>query len=204
MSLVTLKNKSNVVYNCMSVNRKQFSLNGFYRNDRSLPSTNRIQTSIPRTLARGNQLRGYGGCCGKFKISIISPLCELPFAEQPETLQIKLSTKNTSGLIATKYLWTKLPNPYTWVKRQNSPLNTSSQLYTDNLSKNTISNIISIDNTNSSTLNQCNFTKSQSSFTSIPQSNFLLKLSGNCVNNVNNSVYNLPTNFSNLPIIGSF
>jgi hypothetical protein len=60
MSLATLKKKTTTLYHSMSVNKPQFSLNGFYRNDRSLPSTNRIQTSIPRTLARGNQLRGYG------------------------------------------------------------------------------------------------------------------------------------------------
>ena len=120
MSIVTLKKKTKALYHSMSVNQQQFSLNGYYRNDRSLPSTNRIQTSIPKTLARGNQLRGHGGCNGTFEIKNISVLCEQPQVEQPETLKVKLSTKNTKGLIATKYLWTKLPNPYTWVKKQNN------------------------------------------------------------------------------------
>ena len=104
MSIATLKRKTFTQYNSMSVNRPHFSLNGFYRNDRSLPSSNRTQTSIPRTLARGNQLRGYGGYNGTFPITNITPLCEQPRAEQPQTKTIKISTKNTAGLIATKYL----------------------------------------------------------------------------------------------------
>jgi hypothetical protein len=201
MSLATLKKKTTTLYHSMSVNKPQFSLNGFYRNDRSLPSTNRIQTSIPRTLARGNQLRGYGGNNGKFQIKIISTLCEQPQVEQTNKLNIKLSTKNIKGLIATKYLWTKLPNPYTWVKKQNDSLKTSSKLYTENLSKQVIKSIISINNLKSATLNECNFTKIPNT---LSQNEFILKLSGNCINNIVNNVYNLPSNIDKSPILGKY
>jgi hypothetical protein len=216
MSLATLNKKSKVLYHSMSVNRPQFSLNGYYRNDRSLPSTNRTQTSIPRTLARGNQLRGHGGNNGNFKITTITALCEQPQAEQTENKTIKLSTKNTKGLIATKYLWTKLPNPYTWVKRQNNSSNTSCQLFTENLSKQAIKTIISTNNKNPIILNGCNltkkssifsknstnFTKDQNTFTSTSQNEYIAGLGGNCVNNIVNTVYSLPTNLSGVPILG--
>ena len=202
MSIATLKHKTTTLYHSMSVNRPQFSLNGYYRNDRSLPSTNRTQTSIPRTLARGNQPRGYGGINGQFPIKIFTPLCEQPLAEEIPKKQVKQSTQNTKGLIATKYLWSKLPNPYTWVKRQNSSLNSSSQLFTENLSKQATKTIISKNNPKSATLNQCNFTKNPSTFTSISQSTRISGLGGNCVNTVVNTVYQLPTNLSGVPILG--
>ena len=186
----------------MSVGLPQFSLNGFYRNDRSLPSSNRTQTSIPRTLARGNQYRGHGGCNGKFKISVITPLCEQPRAEQPSTKTVKISTKNTSGLIATKYLWTKLPNPYTWVKRQDSPLNSASSTYTANLTKQASKTIISTINPKSATLGQCNFTQDPANFVAIQQGLYIKKLGGNCVNGVVNTVYDLPTNLAGIPVLG--
>lgn len=201
MSLATLKKKTNTLYHSMSVNRPQFSLNGFYRNDRSLPSTNRIQTSIPRTLARGNQLRGYGGINGKFPIKNISILCEQSQVEQTNKLNIKLSTKNTKGLMATKYLWTKLPNPYTWVKRQNNSLKTSSTLYTENLSKRVIKSITNINNPKSSILNECNFRKE---LITTSQNKYILTLSGNCLNNVINKIYNLPSNIDKSPILGKY
>jgi hypothetical protein len=206
MSLATLKHKTTTLYHSMSVNRPQFSLNGYYRNDRSLPSTNRTQTSIPRTLARGNQLRGHGGNNGTFVIKIITPLCEQPLTEQIPNKQVKQSTQNTKGLIATKYLWTKLPNPYTWVKRQNSALNSSSQTFTENLSKQATKTIVSKINLNTTTLNQCtqyNITKDISAYTSITQSNYISGLGGDCVNSVVNTVYDLPTNLSGQPILGN-
>jgi hypothetical protein len=202
MSIATLKRKTFAKYNSMSVNKPQFSLNGFYRNDRSTPSSNRTQTSIPRTLARGNQLRGFGGYNGTFKITNITPLCEQPNAEQPQTKTVKTSTMNTSGLIATKYLWTKLPNPYTWVKRQNSALNSASSTYTANLTKQASGTIISTTNPKSATLNQCNFTQDPSKFVAIPQNQYILNLGGNCVNGIINNVYVLPTNLSGIPVLG--
>lgn len=203
MSLATLKRKTHTKYNNMSVNKPQFSLQGYYRNDRSLPSTNRIQTSLPRTLARGNQLRGYGGTQNTFPIKIISTLCEQPNAEQPQRQQIKLSTKTTSGMIATKYAWTKLPNPFTWVKRQNNAMNTSSQVYTTNLSKEAIKTIISTPGQRPAIINQCNFTKNPYDFVASPQGIYIEGLGGNCVNTIVNTVYDSPNYISATPILGS-
>jgi hypothetical protein len=136
-------------------------------------------------------------------------LCEQPLQEQTTKKQVKISTKNNSGHIATKYLWTKLPNPYTWVKRQNNPQNTSSQTYTENLTKEASKTIISTINPNSSLLVGCkdskqmkNYTKDTSTFVATTQGKYIAGLGGNCVNNVVNTVYTLPTNLSGVPILG--
>jgi hypothetical protein len=203
MSIATLKRKTNTKYNNMSVGLPQFSLNGYYRNDRSLPSTNRTQTSIPRTIARGNQYRGYGGLNGAFNISVITPLCEQPNAEQALKIKnVKISTKNTSGLIAKKYLWTKLPNPYTWVKRSGSTLNNACSTYTANLTKQAVKTIVSIPKPQSATLGQCNFIQNPDNFVAMQQGLYVQKLGGDCVNGVVNKVYDLPTNLASIPILG--
>jgi hypothetical protein len=123
--------------------------------------------------------------------------------EQITAKQIKISTKNNNGHIATKYLWTKLPNPYTWVKRQNNSANASSQTYTENLTKEATKTIISTPGKKSATLNQCNFTKDPSLFVATPQSQFISGLGGNCVNNIVNTVYVLPKNLSGVPTLGN-
>lgn len=202
MSLAVLKRKTKTLYHSMSVGRPQFSLNGFYRNDRSSIISNRIQTSIPRTLAKGNALKGYGGCCGTFTIKTISPLCEQPQAEQPETRMVKPSSMSTNGMIATKYRWIKMPNPNTWVKRDNnSALYKSSNSYTERLTREATATIISTDNRRSSTLNQCNYIKND--YTAYTQGKYIAKLGGECVNTVVNTVFELPTNLCGEPILGN-
>jgi hypothetical protein len=68
MSIVTLKRKTQAQYNNMSVNSKDgFSINGTRRSQGYIGQTT-ISRSLPRTLMRDGVQRGYGGCCGTFKI----------------------------------------------------------------------------------------------------------------------------------------
>jgi hypothetical protein len=63
MSLATLKKKTGSLYNNQSVGYKQFSLNGGYRSQGWVGQT-MLSRSLPRTLARGNAIRGHGGSNG--------------------------------------------------------------------------------------------------------------------------------------------
>ena len=65
MSIVTLKKKTASLYNNQSVGFKQFSLNGGYRSQGWIGQSV-ISRSLPRTLARGNAIRGYGGLNGAY------------------------------------------------------------------------------------------------------------------------------------------
>ena len=65
MSIVTLKKKTQTKYNNMSVGLQQFSLNGTHRNQGYVGQT-MLSRSLPRTLAKGNTLKGHGGTNGHF------------------------------------------------------------------------------------------------------------------------------------------
>jgi len=65
MSIATLKKKTASLYNNQSVGQKQFSLNGGYRSQ-GWVGQSIISRSLPRTLARGNAIRGHGGLNGSY------------------------------------------------------------------------------------------------------------------------------------------
>ena len=65
MSIATLKRKTQTKYNNMSVGQSGFSINGTHRNQGYVGQTS-LSRSLPRTLMRGNTVRGHGGCCGTF------------------------------------------------------------------------------------------------------------------------------------------
>jgi len=65
MSIAILKKKTASLYNNQSVGQKQFSLNGGYRSQ-GWVGQSVISRSLPRTLARGNAIRGYGGINGSY------------------------------------------------------------------------------------------------------------------------------------------
>jgi len=67
MSIATLKRKTQVKYNNLSVGRPHFSINGTLRNQGYVGQTS-LSRSLPRTLFNGIYPRGHGGCCGTFKI----------------------------------------------------------------------------------------------------------------------------------------
>ena len=112
MSIATLKRKTNTQYNNMSVNQKQFSLNGGHRSQGWVGQT-MLSRSLPRTLAKGNTLRGSGGCCGTF---LKKPVIQSAVLSTEQYKITKPSVISGIGLIDTKYRWIRRPAPYATVK----------------------------------------------------------------------------------------
>ena len=121
MSIVALKKKTQARYNNNSVGLPQFSLNGTYRNQGYVGQTS-LSRSLPRTLARGNTLRGSGGCCGKYNKSP-SILSAVTSTENNQV--VKSSVLSYDGMAATKYQWIRRPAPITVVKSDNNNHNTN-------------------------------------------------------------------------------
>jgi hypothetical protein len=137
MSIVTLKKKTQSKYNNNSVGFTNFSLYGSYRNQGYVGQTS-LSRSLPRTLARGNTLRGYGGCCGTFHItpSVLSAV-----TSTEDNRVIKSSVLDNDGMIATKYRWIRRPAPITAVKSDNNNNNTTAQDYINHISTKTVNEI---------------------------------------------------------------
>ena len=131
MSIATLKKKSRVVYgervNSPTVSQNGFSLNGIKRIIGTVGPTN-LAKSVTRTPFKGAEPKGHGGgkpcrlsgrfarTCGSSgypKIVSNSGSCSTS-----QTL-IKLSTKNTKGMIDTKYKWIHSAYPRYWVHEVN-------------------------------------------------------------------------------------
>lgn len=112
MSIATLKRKTNTQYNNMSVGQKQFSLNGGHRSQGWVGQT-MLSRSLPRTLAKGNTLKGWGGCCGQFPKR---PIIQSAVLSTNDPNKIKSSVISGIGLINTKYRWIRRPFPYATVK----------------------------------------------------------------------------------------
>lgn len=125
MSIVTLKKKSQAKYNNNSVGLPQFSLNGSYRNQ-GYVGQDTLGRSLPRTLAKGNTLRGSGGCCGTYNItpSVISAV-----TSTEDNQVVKPSVLDNYGMIATRFPWIRRPAPITVVKPDNNNNNTTAQDY---------------------------------------------------------------------------
>ena len=135
MSIATLKKKTFAQYNNMSVNSKNgFSLNGTHRNQ-GYVGQNVISRSLPRTLMKGDTIKGHGGCCGFYPMhSIIQSAVNSQ--ENPNI--VKSSVLNNSGMIASKYRWIRRGKPYTSVKPDNTLNSNTQQDYIDRLKKNAI------------------------------------------------------------------
>ena len=112
MSIATLKKKTNVQYNNMSVSQKQFSLNGGYRNQ-GYVGQNLISRSLPKTLMRGDTMRGSGGCCGTYLTR--TPIQSAVTSTEDPNI-IKSSVIGTEGMIQEKYRWITRPQPFSTVK----------------------------------------------------------------------------------------
>lgn len=125
MSIATLKKKTQSKYNNNSVGFTNFSLNGSYRNQGYVGQTS-LSRSLPRTLAKGNTLRGYGGCCGTFQIS---PSILSAVTSTEDNRIVKSSVLDNDSMIATKYRWIRRPAPFSVVKSDNNNNNTSAQDY---------------------------------------------------------------------------
>ena len=136
MSIATLKKKTQVQYNNMSVGQQHFSLNGTHRSQGYVGQDTRGR-SLPKTLMKGNVLKGSGGCCGTYRIT---PIVQSAVTSTNNNNFIKPSVLGNNGLLMTKYRWIRRPAPYISVKPDSTAfqLQNTQQGYIERLSKNTI------------------------------------------------------------------
>ena len=99
MSIATLKRKSLAQYNNSSVGQSQFTLNGKHRSQGYVGQT-MLSRSLPRSLMKGNVIRGHGGCCGQYPIK---PIVQSSVNYQEDSRVVKPSVLNTAGMIENKY-----------------------------------------------------------------------------------------------------
>jgi hypothetical protein len=144
MSIVTLKHKTDVMYKNMSVGSKSgFSLNGTHRNQGYIGQT-MLSRSLPRTLMKGNEIKGHGGCCGKYpKHGIV----QSAVTSLNDPTVVKTSVQNNNGMLRTHYKWIWRPQPYSTTKININQLNSQSN-YIKNISTNTSKKVDASSNLN--------------------------------------------------------
>ena len=98
---------------------------------------NVISRSLPRTLMKGDTIKGHGGCCGFYPMHSI---IESSVNSQEDPNIVKSSVLNNSGMIASKYRWIRRGPPYTSVKPDNTLNSNTQQDYIDRSKKNAINN----------------------------------------------------------------
>jgi hypothetical protein len=132
MSEATLKKKSRVLYNNLSVGSTNgFSLNGGHRSAGYIGQSTQSR-HLTRTLMKGNVVRGVSGCCGTYVITNVNP-SELACLNNPNI--VKPSVQNTESMLHTKYKWF-------WSGKQNvkpdSNQNGTQSDYVTNIAKETV------------------------------------------------------------------
>jgi len=195
MSIATLKKKTAVKYNNMSVSQPLFSLNGTHRSQGFVGQAT-LSRSLPRTLMKNGGYKNYGGCCGTFKIGQI---VQSSVKSTEDISVVKISSINTRGLLhVNKYSCLWRPAPYTNVKMDtNQNLNSQTE-YIKNVRKNTILEADACQTVNSNPCNiskkNCDFvrprytpfknannwTKPESDFVAMSQGEYLLQLDKQC------------------------
>ena len=199
MSLVTLKRKTQTKYNNMSVGSPTgFSLNGTLRNQGYVGQTS-LSRSLPRTLMKGDTIKGHGGCCGKYEEK---PVVQSGVTSLNDATIVKPSVLNNEGMINTHYRWMRRGQPFATVKPDNTNnLNTQDD-YITRLKKQTIKEADACNTTIQDGLivKECppttcsnynsyfrkkiyNFTKPDSSYKPISSGDYITKLHDGCTVN---------------------
>lgn len=184
MSLATFKKKTQTQYRNMSVGQQGFSLNGTHRSQGYIGQTS-LSRSLPRTLAKGNTIRGHGGCGGTYPVypSIISAV-----NSTEDISVVKKSTLSNKGMLDTKYRWIRRPLPFSSVGMkqvdQTDYLKYLKQkTIQENISKDSLCKHIESDNCNVST---CEYVSSKVSQTiHKPKSDYLAISQEEHIQNIN-------------------
>lgn len=134
MSIATLKRKVASQYNNSSVGFAQFSINGTRRSQGWVGQTS-LSRSLPRTLMKGNVIKGHGGCCGTYPVY---PVIQSGVTSTEDPRVVKSSVMNTMGMIDTKYRWITRPAPYSVVKPDTTNNLNDQQSYIDSVRKQAI------------------------------------------------------------------
>ena len=127
MSIATLKRKTQVKYNNLSVGRPHFSINGTLRNQGYVGQTS-LSRNLPRTLFNGIYPRGHGGCCGTFKIGQTVQSGILPLNDPTV---IKSSVVSSKGMMEEKLTCLKSLRVQGWKNRLPQRTNTMSVVKPD-------------------------------------------------------------------------
>jgi len=205
MSIATLKKKTQAKYNNISVNQSQFSLNGTLRNQGYVGQTS-LSRSLPKTLMKGDTIKGHGGCCGQYPVL---PVVQSAVTSLNDPNIVKPSVLGTEGLIETKYRWIKRPQPYTVVKPDNNRHLGTQQDYIKNKAKKAVSISCPAITTHkpitgcppTSKKNQCIVTtQPASTIVAKSQGQHLLELNKMCTENDNPYV---PSELRREPIVGN-
>jgi hypothetical protein len=151
MSEATLKRKSKVLYNNLSVGMKQFSLNGTRRSQGYI-GRGVLGLHFPKTPMRGNEPRGSGGCCGTYKRGpiVYDDFCfpsNNGMTANNNPAIVKKSVLDTNGQLMTQYRWIRRPAPYAVVKPDANMIQSTQSQYVENLSKKTIASLENCDKT---------------------------------------------------------
>ena len=193
MSIATLKRKTQTKYNNMSVGAKTgFSLNGTLRNQGYVGQTS-LSRSLPRTLMKGNVVKGHGGCCGKF---LQTPIVQSGVTSLNDPSIVKPSVLGTHGMINTHYRWMRRGQPFIAVKPDTTNNLNTQEDYITRLKKNTIKEV---DDCNSNTEIQCvtkcnnynpyfrknvfHFTKHENTYKPISSSDYITTIHDGCTVN---------------------
>jgi len=112
MSISTLKKKTQAKYNNMSVEQKQFSLNGTHRSQGWVGQTT-LSRSLPKTPMQGQTPKGHGGCCGTYDKS--QGIIQSAVSSLNNNNVIKTSVIGNKGMLGEKltpYRNYLMPYPY--------------------------------------------------------------------------------------------
>jgi len=214
MSIATLKRKSQTKYNNMSVGQSGFSISGTHRNQGYVGQTS-LSRSLPKTLMRGNIVRGHGGCCGTYTVG---PIVQSGVTCQENSSVVKKSSLSTSGMLSTRYKWARRPQPYATVKPDNNNNINDQSDYVKRLAKRTISDIKKGNDANNTNCTNsviavkgncanydtnikkaiCLTVKPESDYLPITNGEYIIQLNDNCTE----SDVNIQTSISRHPFAG--
>jgi hypothetical protein len=198
MSIVALKRKTEARYNNLSVNQKQFSINGTTRNQGYIGQTS-LTRSLIHSVSKGAVLKDFNGRYANPNIKASETI------SLEDNTVVKPSVLSFKGMMAKRERWITRPFPHAVVKPDGG-LNVNAQTdYITRLKKKTLSDIETncppdIAKTTGYTVKPCStvtktltgaplFTpqnvvckiaKPESTYTSISQASYLEKLHEKC------------------------
>ena len=134
MSIVALKRKTEARYNNLSVNQKQFSINGTTRNQGYIGQTS-LSRSLIHTPSKGAVLKDFNGRYANPNIKASETI------SLEDNTVVKPSVLSFKGMMAKRERWISRPYPYAVVK-PDAGRNVNDQTdYITRLKKKTLSDI---------------------------------------------------------------
>lgn len=208
MSIATLKRKTQVLYNNMSVGETNFSLNGTHRNQGFVGQT-MLSRSLPRSLMNGDTLRGHGGCCGKYRImpNVVSAVTSVE-----DSNVLKPSVMNTAGMLDTKYRWISRGSTFSSVKSDSRNNLNTNEKYISILARKTLAKLNAEPCMKSPStiaiLKKCDkkcymkphYTKPEESYTPISNGEYIRRKDNICTSN---DIPFIPSASNNTPLPGN-